>query len=321
MKIVFHSSNAACFRQGFDDLLDARHSIVDLPDTLVGADAAAFSSADVIVGIRLGAGEPNPAALRLYHAPAAGTDMIEPARLPPGAALCNCFGHEQAIAEYVMAALLLRHVPIPRADPRLRDGHWDYWAGRPGALRSELGAQTIGLLGYGHIGRMVARRAKAFGMRVVVANRTPVQADPIVDESFDLNALHAFAVSADAIVVSLPLTGETRGLVDAAFLAAMRRSAVIVNVGRGPVIEQNALYDALATGAIGGAILDTWYDYPTDAEPVRLPAQRPFHTLANVVMTPHMSGWTSGTVERRQRAIAENINRLERGEALLNRII
>ena len=72
-----------------------------------------------------------------------------------------------------MTALLLRHVPIPRADERLRQGHWDFWAGQPGALRTELGSRTIGLLGFGHIGKAVAARAKAFGTRVLVCNRTP----------------------------------------------------------------------------------------------------------------------------------------------------
>ncbi len=319
MKIVFHGGNAANFRQGFEALLKDRHEIVDLPDALDRpGDVAAFETADVIVGVKLAATHPKPLAMKLYQAPAAGTDAIDLGRLPQGATLCNAFGHEDAIAEYVMTALLMRHVPLPRADARLRKGHWDYYAGSPGALRTELGGSSIGLLGFGHIGKAIAVRAKAFGMRVTVCNRSPVATSSLVDESFGLGQLEAFMGSADAIVVSLPLMEPTRGIVGATALAAMRRQGVIVNVGRGPVIDEQALYDALAGNRIGGAIIDTWYRYPSADKPVTPPGDLPFETLPNVVMTPHMSGWTDGTVRRRQQTIADNVTRLLRGEAFIN---
>ncbi len=319
MRIIFHGGNSANFRDGFEKVLGETHDIHVLPDAIDGdADRALFAAAEVIVGVRLTASDPHPASLKLYHAPAAGTDAIDRACLPPGAALCNAFGHERAIAEYVMAALLMRHVPIAKADERLREGHWDYWAGRPGALRTELGSLTIGLLGYGHIGKEIAKRAKAFGMRVVVCNRSPVAVDGTVEEVFGLGALEAFMGSADAIVVSLPLTDQTRGVIGAAALAAIRQEGWIINVGRGPVIDEKALFAALAGKRIGGAVIDTWYQYPAADRPVIPPSGLPFASLPNVVMTPHMSGWTNGTVRRRQETIAENIRRLGRGEALLN---
>jgi phosphoglycerate dehydrogenase-like enzyme len=319
MKIVFHGGNAGNFRAGFEAMLDAGHTIVSVGDMLATADERAqFQDADVIIGIRLTADDPAPRKLRLYHAPAAGTDMIDVACLPAGAALCNAFGHEDAIAEYVMAALLMRHVPVADADARLRRGDWKYWAGRPGALRTELGSATIGLLGYGHIGRAIAARAKAFGMRVVVANRSPVPASAMVDQSFTLDRLEAFMGAADIVVSSLPLIEETRGIVGASALAAMRSHAIIMNVGRGPVIDERALFDALSKKRIGGAIIDTWYTYPTPDKPETLPSSLPFHMLDNIVLTPHMSGWTDGTVRRRQETMAGNIARLGRGEPLQN---
>jgi phosphoglycerate dehydrogenase-like enzyme len=254
----------------------------------------------------------------LYHAPAAGTDAIDINCLPAGAALCNCFGHEDAIAEYVMAALLMRHVPIADADTRLRKGDWTYWAGRPGALRTELGGRTIGLLGFGHIGRAIAARAKAFGLRVVVANRSPVPTSTLVDQSYGLDRFDAFMGAADIIVTSLPLLEDTRGIVGERALAAMRPHAIIMNVGRGPVIDETALFDALSQKRIGGAIIDTWYTYPTPEKPETLPSSLPFHMLTNVVLTPHMSGWTDGTVRRRQATMADNISRLVRSEPLEN---
>ena len=319
MKIVFHGANAGNFRPGFEAMLDGSHEIVDLSDTLdQPGEREHYASADVIVGNKLGASEPTPAKLRLFHAPAAGTDAIDAQRLPAGAKLCNVFGHENAIAEYVMTALLSRHVPLADADTRLRSGEWRYWAGRSDALRSELGDQTIGLLGFGHIGKAIAARAKAFGMRVVVANRSKVATSPLFDQCFGLDDLSAFMSAADAIVVSLPLLDATKGIVSAKELAAMRRDAIILNVGRGPVIDEAALYDALISNRIGGAIIDTWYDYPTPANPNGQPSKRPFHELTNLVMTPHMSGWTTGTIRRRQQTIADNIRRLANGEPLEN---
>lgn len=321
MKIAFHGSNAANFRTGFDRLLDGGHEIFDLSDALDQPDEQnRYAAAEVIIGIRLGTAQPVPEKLRLYHAPAAGVDAIDASMMPPGAVLCNCYGHEHAIAEYVFTALLQRHVPLADADSRLRHGEWKYWAGAPGALRTELSGQTIGLLGFGHIGKAIAVRAKAFGMRVVTANRSPVAATPLVDQSFDLAALPQFMAAADIIVVSLPLTENTKGIVDAGMFAAMRPDAFVVNVGRGPVIDEAALFAALKSRRIAGAIIDTWYAYPSAAGTVAFPSRLPFHELPNLVMTPHMSGWTNGTVRRRQQTMADNIRRLSKGEPLCNLI-
>jgi phosphoglycerate dehydrogenase-like enzyme len=212
---------------------------------------------------------------------------------------------------------LQRHVPLAQADADLRGGHWTYWAGRPTALRTELGSQTLGLLGFGHIAKTLAARAKAFGMRVHVANRSPIK-HPQVDQSWTLDNLQDFMASADAVVVSLPLTDNTLGLVNASALAAMRPEALLINVGRGAVIDEQALYEALAVRQIGGAVIDTWYQYPTPTQTECAPSKFDFAALDNVLMTPHMSGWTEGTVRRRQETLADNIGRLSRGEALIN---
>ena len=321
MKILFHGSNATQFRDGFEAGLNApqTHTIRCVSDDLdKPGERESFAEADIIIGIRLRAGDPVPTALRLYQAPAAGTDAIDTSCLPAQAALCNCFGHEAAIAEYVFAALLARHVPLIEADKQLRRGQWDFWAGRPGALRSELGAATLGLIGFGHIGRILAERGRAFGMKVNVMNRTRPDTALAFDEYFPMQARDAFMASADYIVVTLPLLDSTRGLVGAREFAAMRPGAVIVNVGRGAVIDEAALYAALRERRIGGAIIDTWYRYPAAGEAEAEPSQFAFRELDNVVMTPHMSGWTAGTVRRRQQAMAENINRLDASKPLIN---
>lgn len=318
LTIAFHGPNAANFRSGFEAVLGQGHQLIDLSEALdQPGEREQFEQADVLVGVRLDARHPRPLRARLYHAPAAGTDGIDPTRLPPGCALCNCFGHENAIAEYVMLAMLQRHVPLARADADLRQQRWTYWASRPTALRSEMGTQTLGLLGFGHIAQTVAQRAKAFGMRVHVANRSPVTASGI-DRAFALSALGEFMGSADTVVVTLPLTPDTRGLVNTHALGAMRPDAVLINVGRGPVVDEQALYDALHQRRIGGAVIDTWYQYPSAAQPECAPSLLDFAALDNVVMTPHMSGWTTGTVLRRQQTMADNIQRLAAGRPLIN---
>ena len=318
LKIVFHGQNAANFRQGFESLIAAEHQVLDLSDALDRpGERAHYESADVVIGIQLNDSLPRPVRARLFHAPSAGTDAINTALLPAPCTLANCFGHENAIAEYVLAALLMRHVPLLQADQDLRQQRWTYFAGRPGALRSELGAQTLGLVGFGHIAQTLAQRAKALGMRVHVSNRSPVS-HAMVDRSWTLGDLHAFMGTCDAVVVTLPLAENTQGLVDAPAIAAMRPDAVLVNVGRGAVIDEKALYEALVARRIGGAVIDTWYQYPSPTQPECAPSQFDFAALDNVLMTPHMSGWTSGTVRRRQETLADNIGRLSRGEPLIN---
>ena len=318
LKIVFHGENAANFRPGLEDLLQGSHQIVTVSQGFEGPeDRAHFETADVVVGVTLTKEMPYPGKMQLLQAPAAGTDGIQRDCLPPHAKLANCFGHENAIAEYVMAALLLRHVPLLEADSALRKKEWRFFAGRPGALRTELGAQTLGLIGFGHIAKTLAQRAKAFGMRVVVANRSDVTSSE-VDQSFKLDELHAFMQICDTVVVTLPLTDNTRGLIDAKALAGMQSHAVLVNVGRGPVIDETALYQALYSQRIGAAIIDTWYQYPSTDNATCAPSQFDFAALSNVLMTPHMSGWTEGTVKRRKQCIADNVNRLSQGLPLRN---
>jgi phosphoglycerate dehydrogenase-like enzyme len=116
-----------------------------------------------------------------------------------------------------------------------------------------------------------------------------------------------------------PLAPQTEGLLDARRLRLMKSTAYLINVARAEIIDEAALYRALATGGLAGAALDVWYRYPT-ATGMTLPATQPFHELGNVIMTPHVSGWTEGTLDARARLIATNIERTIRGEPPLNTI-
>src|SRR5258708_6740773 len=156
MHIVFHGENAASFSHDFERLVGDAAKISVLPDILTErAHSQAYSAADVIVGVRFSSELPLPEKLQLFHVPGAGYDAVDLGAIPDSAVVCNCFGHEQAIAEYVMAALLARHVPLADADRKLRDGEWAYSSGSLARLHDELAEKTIGLLGYGHIGKAI----------------------------------------------------------------------------------------------------------------------------------------------------------------------
>jgi len=261
--------------------------------------------------------------LRLVQVPGAGLDRIDRAALPPDAWLANAYGHEVGIAEYAIGAMLVLTREFARVDASLRRGVWEsQWApgAPPPAPWPELAGKTLGILGYGRIGRCVAERARAFGMSIRAIRRDRAGADAAGLEFLggpgDL--LHVVR-RADYLLVALSLSEATRGLVGGSVLAAMKPTAILINVARAEIVDGDALYRALAGRAIGGAALDVWYRYPSDGAPTR-PAPQPFHELPNVLMTPHVAGWTEGMLAARAALIAGNLERLARGEPPVNRI-
>jgi phosphoglycerate dehydrogenase-like enzyme len=298
---------------------------LDIPCQLIVDDEAAIMSRladlDVLVTLvfnRAMAAESHR--LRLVQVPAAGLDRIDASALPAGVWLANAYGHEVGIAEYVIGAILAWNRGLCRADALLRRGEWDsQWAASsPPPPRPELRGKTLGVLGYGRIGQALARRARAFDMAIWAIRRDPTQ--PVSCEADFLggsDALDALLIRADYLAVTSPLTPETRGVLGEREFARMKPTAVLVNVARAEIVDEEALYRALRRGALGGAILDVWYRYPTGAGPT-LPARLPFHELGNVLMTPHVSGWTEGMLEARADVIVENIRRAARGEPPLN---
>jgi phosphoglycerate dehydrogenase-like enzyme len=258
--------------------------------------------------------------LRLVQVPGAGLDRIDRAALGASTALANVYGHEVGIAEYAMGAILALTRQFGRLDAALRRGAWEsQWAVgvAPPLPWPELAGKTLGILGHGHIGQALARRARAFDMTVLAIRRSPAPDGEAQVRGPE--ALDEVLARADYVVVTLPLTAETRGLLDERALARMKRTAMLVNVARAEIVDEDALYRALADKAIAAAALDVWYRYPKTAEPTP-PARCPFHELPNVLMTPHVSGWTEGMLEARARLIADNLERVARGEPPLNLI-
>ena len=317
------------FAGTFSRSLEARvRAHLDVPCDITLADEAGIvaklASVDVLVSLAF-TREMGAAAgpLKLVQVPGAGLDRIDRTALPAGTWLANAYGHETGIAEYVLGAMLALTRDFPRLDAALRRGVWEsQWAVgvAPPAPWPELAGRTVGIVGYGHIGQAVARRVRAFDMEVLAIRRDVARS---AADDLDLlggpELLDEVLRRADYLVLTLPLTDTTRGLIGAAQLGAMKPTAVLVNVSRAEIVDESALYHALAERRIAAAALDVWYRYPTEAAPM-LPARQPFHELPNVLLTPHVSGWTAGMLEARARLIAENIARTARGEPPVNRI-
>ena len=183
--------------------------------------------------------------------------------------------------------------------------------------------RTALILGYGAIGQRVARMCHAMGMEVLTTRRsvTSVTTDSYA-EIHPAAALHGLLPRTQVLIISLPLTAETEGLIGKAELESLQPHAILVNVGRGPVVDEHALYDALVDGTLHGAGLDVWFNYPPDdAARAHTPAANvPLHELDNVVMSPHRAGLTRDTDHLRMTHLAALLNHAARGEPLPNRL-
>jgi D-2-hydroxyacid dehydrogenase (NADP+) len=250
--------------------------------------------------------------LRWMHAAGAGVERYELAQIAArGVMLTNSSGVSAPnMAEHVLGMMIALTRRFPRLLRAQTRREW-----RDKATHREVGellGQTVLIAGIGEIGCAVARRAGAFGMRVNGLRRRADASPPAgFDKVFAISNLHAALANADHVAVTLPNTPRSRGLFDAAAFAAMKPGAAIYNVGRGPVIDTAALIAALQSGHLGGAGLDV-----TDPEP--LPADSPLWDMENVLITAHTSGATPRFWERQADLIAENIRRIQRGDAPRN---
>jgi len=259
--------------------------------------------------IRLSAVIARAPALRWIHARSAGLDgVLTPAVVAHPAVLTNGRGvFAPALAEFAVAALLHFAKDVPRLLRAQRAGSWE-----PYDMRALAGA-TVGIVGYGSIGRETAARLRPFGMHVLALRREPERSgtDPLVDETLPPSRVRELAERSDAIVVAAPLTPHTRGLFGRDAIAAMKPTAVLVNVGRGPVVDEAALVTALEERRIAGAALDVF-----ETEP--LPPGHPFWRLPNVLLSPHCADHVPGWIEAATRLFLGNLERFRRGEPLAN---
>ncbi len=321
MKLLYINPLADPHLTPLEDRLLPQWQVTRRPSLAPGEDLAGLlAEAEALIAMRVPAGLPAAPRLKLLQLPGAGYDHIHPEILPPDCLVCNVFEHEFAIAEYVLAAMLNVTVQLGRMDRELRQGDWRSGLLHSGRAHSELRGKTLGLVGFGHIGRRIAKLATAFDMRILTVTRRPEQAGNEVAWAGSLADLGGVLGEADFLVLCCPLNDSTRGLIDAGAFAAMKTESHLINVARGEIVEEAALFAACRDRHIAGATIDVWYDYPSQAGDRVAPSRFPFHELDNVVMTPHASGWTDALWGRRLEVIAENLNRLLHGEAPVNQI-
>ena len=255
--------------------------------------------------------------LRLIQTPGAGVNGIDFDAVPPQTTVCNVYGHERGIAEYVFTTMGMLNRDYPGLDRRIRSGDWHDYLGPP---LPELQGKTLAIIGLGRIGAEVARWGRFLDMRVIAATSHPdaerSRTAP-ADQLFAMEALPAVLADADFVVLALPLNAETTGIIGAPELAAMKPTAFLINVARGDVVDETALYTALRDSEIAGAAIDVWYRYP-GADGIALPSNLPFHELSNVVMTPHIAGATEPTFFFRWSQIDENLGRIRSGEPFVS---
>jgi phosphoglycerate dehydrogenase-like enzyme len=255
------------------------------------------------------------AQLKWLQLTSAGVDMLleHPVVRAPGVTVTTASGiHATAISEYIIGAMIAFAKNFPKALRAQAERSWQpYWP-------QELEDATVGIIGLGAIGKRTAELARALRLRVLAMRRScrrrmsgAEAGEPAVDELFPPAELHAFLGECDYVVLALPLTDESAGLIGEAEFAAMKQNAVIVNIARGRVIDQDALLRALREGRIAGAALDV-----TTPEP--LPADHELWAAPNVMITPHISGGTPRYMERAIDLFCDNLGRYLAGEPLRN---
>ncbi len=259
--------------------------------------------------------------LTWVHSATSGVERaLTPASRERGLVVTNARGvFSRPIAEYVLMMILAVSRRLPQLLELQRERTWQPLEG------AELRDVTVGIVGFGSIGRAVAALASSFGCRIVAVRRHsdpesesrtadpegPAAGEPRVDRIGGPDTLPALLAESDFIVLAAPLTPDTEDLIDAEALAQVKPGAWLINVARGRLIDERALLRALRDGELGGAVLDTFRDEP-------LPPMSTFYDLPNVIVTPH-TAWSSGRVlDRSVELFCDNLRRFAGGEPLLN---
>jgi phosphoglycerate dehydrogenase-like enzyme len=246
--------------------------------------------------------------VRWVHSMSAGVEKILfPELVESPVPLTNGKGvFTDSLAEFAIASILFFAKDLRRLVRNQQAGEWKQFD------IELIRGRVLGIVGYGDIGRESARLARAFGMKVVAVRRRAVSnQDPDLERTYSPDGLREMLAICDYVLVTTPLTPETRGMIGEAELGVMKNSAVIINVGRGPVIVESALIATLTAKRIRGAALDVF-----DEEP--LPQAHPFYKLENVLLSPHSADHTVGWADLAMHVFIENFERFRSGQPLRN---
>ena len=246
--------------------------------------------------------------VRWVHCRAAGLDdLLSPELVEHPVTLTNGSGvFSPPLGEFVLGAVIYFAKDFRRLIRNQMAGIWEPFD------VMEVAGQTAGIVGYGDIGRAVATRLKAVGMNILALRRSiPAGTDPLVNKYYTPEGLAEMFPQCDYVVVTAPLTAATRGMIGTREFAAMKRSAVVINVGRGAVIDEPAMIEALTGKRILGAALDVFSTEP-------LPEGHPFFGLENVLLSPHSTDHTRDWLERAMQFFLAQFKRFAKGETLMN---
>ena len=310
MKVVLTQTEGAAHFGLLDDLsVDGLHIVqVTTPEQL----AAEIVDADVFYGFPTADLLRAATALRWIQSPSAGVNFLHDLTelVENDVVLTNTRGaHGPSIGEHTFALLfaLTRH--IPESVQAQKQRHW----ARKELYRTsrEMRGLTMGIVGYGAIGRAVAQRARGFDMDVIAVDPHPEPGAPFVVETWGMERLPDLLAQSDVVVVAAPLTAESYHLLDATALARMKADAYLIVVSRGGIVDEDALVDALESGRLAGAGLDV-----AEIEP--LPAESRLWDAPNLIITPHTAGDSSEKERRCIEILRENLLRYASGESLLN---
>ena len=278
--------------------------------------------ANVVIGGNIpGDSWPAAPALKLFQIPWTGYNHTGPERMPLDIPVCNCFEHESAIAEYVLLSMLDWEIRLGQMHKSMCENGW---AGRvtglSGDYHGEVSGKTVGFIGYGHIAKAIAKRAAAFDMKLMAVRRNTDHKPEELAWLASTEQLPELLGKSDFVVIACDLNDSTQGLFNTATIAQMKSTGVLINVSRGAIVDEEALYNALKARSIGGAVIDTWYNYNQQGKPEVSLYNYPFNELDNIVMSAHESAWTEQQAKRRWKFIANNIRRVEKGREPQNKV-
>jgi phosphoglycerate dehydrogenase-like enzyme len=308
MKLVIASPEG----EAFFDLVDAVPGVTAVRALTPEEAEREIVDADAIYGWPTAAMLERAKNLKWVQASSAGVDylMRVPELVETDIVVTNTRGaHAASIAEHAFGLLLALTRAIPMS---LKWQGERYWGRKEGyRLPREITGSTMGIVGYGQIGRMVAKRAAGFDMNVLAVDVSPGNGDGIVDNVWPVDRLHEMLSQSDAVVLAAPYTKETRHMIDAAALAAMKPDAFLIAVSRGGIVDEDALSDALEAGHLAGVGIDV-----CETEP--LAAEARLWNFPNVLITPHLAGSSWQKERRCVEILVENLGRFQRGEELRN---
>lgn len=246
--------------------------------------------------------------LKWVHAMAAGLDgLLFPALVESDVTLtCSRGVFARSLGEFAVAGMLFFAKDLRRLVRQQSEGLWEQFD------VDELAGRTLGIVGYGSIGKAAAERAKAFGMKIHALRRNPGRSasDGLIDRSYGMEELDELVRNSDYLLLAAPLTPQTRGMISSRQLALMKPESVLINLGRGPVVVESDLIHALEQRSIRGAVLDVF-----DEEP--LPAGHAFYKLDNVLLSPHSADHTATWMDEAMAFFVANFNRYAEGGPLM----